>query len=74
MSETSTFYLTLNLRIIEEIQFLKKRSVGKIFEMKEIYNLTEILRIRNLKAKQYTFRQNICRRYFKDPEIIFHLL
>ena len=67
MSETSTFYLTLNLRIIEEIQFLKKRSVGKIFELKEIYNLTEILRIRDLEPKQYTFRQNICRRSFKDP-------
>ena len=52
---------------MEEIQFLKKRCVEKIFELKEIYNLTEILRIRNPKAKQYTFRQNICRRSFEDP-------
>ena len=57
----------LNLRIMEEIQFLKKRSVRKIFELKEIYTLTEILRIRNPKAKQYTFWQNICRRSFEDP-------
>ena len=35
----------------------KKRSVGKIFELKETYNLTDIWRIRNPKAKQYTFRQ-----------------
>ena len=41
---------------MEEMQFLKKRSVGKIFELKEIYNFTEILRIRNPKAKQNTFR------------------
>ena len=66
MSETSTFCLTLNLRIKEEMRFLKKRSVEKIFELKEIYNLTEILGIRNPKAKQYTFRQNICRRSFED--------
>ena len=35
----------------------KKRSVGKIFELKETYSLTHIWRIRNPKAKQYTFRQ-----------------
>ena len=35
----------------------KKRSVRKIFELKETYNLTDIWRIRNPKAKQYTFRQ-----------------
>ena len=35
----------------------KKRSVGKIFELKETYNLTDIWRIRNPKGKQYTFRQ-----------------
>ena len=35
----------------------KKRSVGKIVELKETYNLTDIWRIRNPKAKQYTFRQ-----------------
>ena len=32
----------------------KKRSVRKIFELKETYNLTDIWRIRNPKAKQYT--------------------
>ena len=35
----------------------KKRFVGKIFELKETYNLTDIWRIRNPKAKQYTFQQ-----------------
>ena len=35
----------------------KKHSVGKIFELKNTYNLTDIWRIRNPKAKQYTFRQ-----------------
>ena len=35
----------------------KKRSVEKTFELKETYNLTDIWRIRNPKAKQYTFRQ-----------------
>ena len=33
----------------------KKCSVGKIF--KETYNMTDIWRIRNAKAKQYMFRQ-----------------
>ena len=36
---------------------LKKRSVGKIFELKEAYNLTDISRIRNPKGKQYFFRE-----------------
>ena len=35
----------------------KKHSVGKIFELKETYNLTDIWRIRNPKPKQYTSRQ-----------------
>ena len=35
----------------------KKRSVGKIVELKETYNLTDIWRIKNPKTKQYTFRQ-----------------
>ena len=35
----------------------KKRSVGKIFELKGPYNFTDIWRIRNPKTKQYTFRQ-----------------
>ena len=35
----------------------KKRFVRKIFELKETYNLTDIWRIRNPKAKQYNFRQ-----------------
>ena len=35
----------------------KKRSVGKIFELKETCNLKDIWRIRNPKANQYTFRQ-----------------
>ena len=35
----------------------KKRSVRKIFELKETYFLTDIWRIKSPKAKQYTFRQ-----------------
>ena len=35
----------------------KERYVGKIFELKETHNLTNIWRIINPKAKQYTFRQ-----------------
>ena len=53
---------------------LKKRSVGKIFELKEIYNLTEIFRIRNPKANQYTFRQNYVGVLSKTPRLFFHLL
>ena len=37
--------------------FLKKRSVRKTFELIETHNLTDIWRIRNPKAKQYTFPQ-----------------
>ena len=33
----------------------KKHSVGKMSELKETYNLTVIWRIKNPKAKQYTF-------------------
>ena len=44
---------------------LKKRSVGKIFGLKEKYNLTDIWRIRNPKAKQYTFRQKMYQGSFK---------
>ena len=33
----------------------KKHSVGKMSELKETYNLTIIWRIKNPKAKQYTF-------------------
>ena len=36
----------------------KKHSVGKMSELKETYNLTVIWRIKNPKAKQYTFWQN----------------
>ena len=43
----------------------KKRSVGKIFELKETYNLTDIWRIRNPKAKQYTFQQKHVSRFFQ---------
>ena len=35
----------------------KKLSVRKIFELKETYNLMDIWKIRNPKAKQYTFLQ-----------------
>ena len=43
----------------------KKRSVGKTFELKETYNLTDIWRIRNPKAKQYTFRQKDVSRFLQ---------
>ena len=35
----------------------KKRSAEKIFELNETYNLTDVWRIRNPKAKQYAIRQ-----------------
>ena len=41
------------------------RSVKKIFEPKETYNLTDIWRIRNPKAKQ-------CRVPSKTPRFFFH--
>ena len=43
----------------------KKHSVGKIFELKETYNLTDIWRIRNSKAKQYTFWQKHVSRFLQ---------
>ena len=61
MAETSTCYLTLNLRVRRKSSFKKTVvqifSVGKIFELKETYNLKDISRIRNPKAKQYFFRE-----------------
>ena len=51
----------------------KKRSVGKIVELKETYNLTDIWRIRNPKAKQYTLRQKTCLRVpSKTLRLFFH--
>ena len=36
---------------------LKKQSISKLLHIKEKLNLCDIWRIRNPKAKQYTFRQ-----------------
>ena len=36
---------------------LKKYSVSKLIEFKEIYNLCDIWRIRNANEKRFTFRQ-----------------
>ena len=36
---------------------LKKYSVSKLIEFKEIYNLCDIKRIRNANEKRFTFRQ-----------------
>ena len=47
----------IKLESYGENPVLKKRSVGKIFELKEAYNLTDISRIRNPKGKQYFFRE-----------------
>ena len=44
---------------------VKKRCVGKVFELKEKYNLTDIWRIRNPKAKQNTFRQKNVSGFFQ---------
>ena len=51
----------------------KKRFVRKIFELKETYNLTDIWRIRNPKAKQYTFQQKHVSGSFKEALIIFFI-
>ena len=37
---------------------LKQKSVAKLLELKEEYNLCDIWRIRNRKKKSYTFRQH----------------
>ena len=50
------FNVKLKFESYEGNTVFKNRSVGKIFELKETYNLTDIWRIRNPKAKQYTFR------------------
>ena len=66
-------YLTQNNNIICAVDFnllfniklesyggnpvFEKRSVRNIFELKETYNMTDIWRIRNPKAKQCNFRQ-----------------
>ena len=39
---------------------LKQKSVAKLLELKEEYDLCDIWRIRNPKKKLYTFRQNHC--------------
>ena len=44
----------------------KKRSVGEIFELREICNLTDIWRIINPVAKQLLFNKNMCLGSFKD--------
>ena len=43
----------------------KNHSVEKIFELKETYKLIDIWRIRNPKAKQYTFQQKHVSRFFQ---------
>ena len=53
------FNLPFNVKLgsYEGNPVFKKRFVGKILELKETYNLMDIWRIRNPKAKQYTFWQ-----------------
>ena len=48
---------------------LKKKSIAKFIELRENFDLYDILRIRNPKTKRYTFRQKhvSC---FKDALII----
>ena len=43
---------------------LKKYSVSKLIEFKEIYNLCDISRIRNANEKRFTFRQKHCAQVF----------
>ena len=54
----------LSLRVKEDIQFLKN-AVRKIFELKETHILTDNWRLRNPKAKQYTFRQKHVSGFFQ---------
>ena len=44
----------------------KKRSVGKIFELKATYNLTDIWRIKSPKASNILFGKNMYQGSFKD--------
>ena len=40
-----------------ENPILKKKSSAKLIEFKEIYDLCDILRVRNAKSKRFTFTQ-----------------
>ena len=51
----------------------EKRFVGKIFELKETYNLKDIWRIRNPKTKQYTFRQKHVSGFLQRPLYYFFI-
>ena len=49
----------------------KKNYVGKIFELKETHNLTDIWRIINPKANQYTFWKKTSTRAPSETSILF---
>ena len=51
-AEGSNLFFNVNMRVAEEIH-----SVRKQFELKEAYNLKNTWRMKNPKAKQYTFQQ-----------------
>ena len=37
---------------------LKKKSLAKLIEFKETYDLCDLWRVRNMKSKRFTFTQN----------------
>ena len=50
---------------------LKKYSVSKLIEFKEIYNLCDIWRIRNANEKRFTFRQkHRAQVFYKEDQVI----
>ena len=58
-------FFNVKLESSGENPVFKKHSVGKTFELKETYNLTDFWRLRNPKAKQYTFRQKHVSGFFQ---------
>ena len=59
-AEDSNLFFNVNLRVVEEIH-----SVRKQFELKETYNLKDTWRMKNPKAKQYTFQQKHVPRFLQ---------
>ena len=50
---------------------LKNRSLAKLTEFKETYDLCDIWRVRNTKSKRFTFTKNILEVSFNVDSIIY---
>ena len=58
MLETFTVFFNSNYKASGGNPALKKKSVSKLIQLLEKYNLIDIWRIRNPFSKRYTFRKN----------------